>query len=248
MLRWRDHSDNIESPLSRKLAPLIHLRAIDIKPGITILYRSFSWWRHQMETISALLALCAGNSPVTSEFPAQRPVTRSFDVCFDPHLNKRLDKRHRAHYDVIVMSISLMYVLLSVSDHANIFHMQSLSAITNPFLKIYVYTCMWVCVSLYMHMCICVYMTLWPFYYIYFHCISFDIMLQIYFNMTRYECKIVCELGPGVFLQRSRWTYKTLKYVYLMSLKLSDRSAFLVKKCTTAFMSHILSLMSINLL
>ena len=33
-----------------------------------------------METFSALLVLCAGNSPVTSEFPTQRPVTRSFDV------------------------------------------------------------------------------------------------------------------------------------------------------------------------
>ena len=40
-------------------------------------------WRHQMETFSALQALCAGNSPVTGEFPAQRPVTRSFDVFFD---------------------------------------------------------------------------------------------------------------------------------------------------------------------
>ena len=28
------------------------------------------WWRHQMETFSALLAICAGNSPVTEEFPA----------------------------------------------------------------------------------------------------------------------------------------------------------------------------------
>ena len=31
------------------------------------------WWRHQMETFSALLALFAGNSPVPGEFPAQRP-------------------------------------------------------------------------------------------------------------------------------------------------------------------------------
>ena len=46
-----------------------------------------------METFSALLALCAGNSPVTGEFPAQRPVTRSFDVFFDPRLNKRLSKQ-----------------------------------------------------------------------------------------------------------------------------------------------------------
>ena len=42
-----------------------------------------SWWRHAMETFSALLGLCAGNSPVTGEFSLQRPVTRSFDVFFD---------------------------------------------------------------------------------------------------------------------------------------------------------------------
>ena len=52
-----------------------------------------SWWRHQMETFSALLALCAGNSLVTSEFPSQRPVTQSFDVFFDLRLNKRLSKQ-----------------------------------------------------------------------------------------------------------------------------------------------------------
>ena len=53
----------------------------------------YSWWRHQIETLSALLALCAGNSPVASEFPSQKPVTRSFDVFFDLHLNKRLSKQ-----------------------------------------------------------------------------------------------------------------------------------------------------------
>ena len=52
-----------------------------------------SWWRHQMETFSALLAICAGNSPVPGEFPAQRPVTRSLDVLFDLRLNKRLRKQ-----------------------------------------------------------------------------------------------------------------------------------------------------------
>ena len=46
-----------------------------------------------MEKNPALLALCAANSPVTGEFPAQRPVTRSFDVFFDPRLNKWLSKR-----------------------------------------------------------------------------------------------------------------------------------------------------------
>ena len=52
-----------------------------------------TWWRHQMETFSALLDICAGNSPVPSEFPAQRPVTWSFDCFFDLSLNKRLSKQ-----------------------------------------------------------------------------------------------------------------------------------------------------------
>ena len=50
------------------------------------------WWRHQMETFYALLAICAGNSLVISEFPAQRLVTRSLDVFFDLRLNKRLSE------------------------------------------------------------------------------------------------------------------------------------------------------------
>ena len=52
-----------------------------------------TWWRHQMETFSALLALCVGNSPVTSEFSARRPVSQSFDIFFDLHLNKQLSKQ-----------------------------------------------------------------------------------------------------------------------------------------------------------
>ena len=51
------------------------------------------WWRHQMETFFALLAICGGNSPVPGEFPTQCPVTRSFDVYFDLHPNKRLSKQ-----------------------------------------------------------------------------------------------------------------------------------------------------------
>ena len=64
-----------------------------------------------MDTFSALLAICAGNSPVTGEFPAQWPMTRSFDVFFNLSLNERLSKQwwgrwcHRAHYDVIVVII-----------------------------------------------------------------------------------------------------------------------------------------------
>ena len=64
-----------------------------------------------MEAFSTLLALCAGNSPVTDEFPSQRPVTRTFDVFFGLCLNKGWAnnrdtgdlRRHRAHYDVTVV-------------------------------------------------------------------------------------------------------------------------------------------------
>ena len=71
-----------------------------------------SWRRHQMETFSALLVICAVNSPVPGEFPAQRPVTLSFDVFFicvwiNGWVNIREAgdlRRYRSHYDVIVMS------------------------------------------------------------------------------------------------------------------------------------------------
>ena len=84
----------------------------------------YAWWRHQMETFSTLLAICAGNSPVTGEFLAQRPVTRSFDVFFDLHLNKgwvnnRVAgdlRRHRAHYSVIVMTNLRTYVWQVASE------------------------------------------------------------------------------------------------------------------------------------
>ena len=58
-----------------------------------MLYLLMGWWRHQMEIFFALLAICAGNSSVTGDFPAQRPVTRSFDVFFDLRLNEVLSKQ-----------------------------------------------------------------------------------------------------------------------------------------------------------
>ena len=57
-----------------------------------------SWWRREMKTFSALLALCAENSSVTGEFPLQRPVTRSIDVLFDLRLNQQLSKQWRRRW------------------------------------------------------------------------------------------------------------------------------------------------------
>ena len=68
-----------------------------IKLGITYAGRPLRNMLYMMTsskiTFSALLALCAGNSPVTGEFPAQRSTTRSFDIFFDLRLNKRLNKQ-----------------------------------------------------------------------------------------------------------------------------------------------------------
>ena len=56
-----------------------------------------TWWRHQMETFSALQAFCVGNWPVTGEFPSQRSLTRSFDF-FYLRQNKRLSKQSKRRW------------------------------------------------------------------------------------------------------------------------------------------------------
>ena len=65
-----------------------------------------------METFSALLALCEGNSPVTGEFPSQsqwRGALMFSLICawINRWVNNREAgdlRRHRAHYDVIVIT------------------------------------------------------------------------------------------------------------------------------------------------
>ena len=66
-----------------------------MKNELYVLVHGVLWWCHQMETFSALLALCVGKSPITGEFPTQRPVTWSFDVFFDLRPNKQLSKHSR---------------------------------------------------------------------------------------------------------------------------------------------------------
>ena len=90
-LRWLLH------PISRfrdfmRYCGKMSVRLVNRGPGSTWAQVIAPWWRHQMETFSASLAICAGNSPATGEFPAQRPVTRGFDDFFDLRPNKRLSK------------------------------------------------------------------------------------------------------------------------------------------------------------
>ena len=86
-----------------------------------------TWW-HQMETISTLLDLCEGNSPVTGEYPSQRPVMQNFDVFFDLCLNKQFSKQSRHWWFEMPLwslwrhcnecrSISMWWCLHDLSDH-----------------------------------------------------------------------------------------------------------------------------------
>ena len=70
-----------------------------------------SWWRHQMETFSALLAICVGNSPVPLKSPHNgqwRGASMFSSICgwINRWVNNREAgdlRRYRAHYDVVVM-------------------------------------------------------------------------------------------------------------------------------------------------
>ena len=65
---------------------------------------NITWWRHQMETFSALLAFCEGKS--TGGFPSQKPVAQIFDVFFDLRLNKRF--KQTIETPVILDAIALI--------------------------------------------------------------------------------------------------------------------------------------------
>ena len=81
--------------------------------------RTVSWWRHQMETFSAILAICAGNSPVI--FPHKDPWRGAFMfnlICarINGWVNNREIgdlRRYRAHFDVTVMCRHYTIVCIS---------------------------------------------------------------------------------------------------------------------------------------
>ena len=92
---------------------------------LVILLGEESPWCHQMETFSALLAFCAGNSPVTCEFSIQRPVMRALIfslICTWTNSwannGDAGDLRcHHAHYDVTVMSSAfILYQYITMTS------------------------------------------------------------------------------------------------------------------------------------
>ena len=93
---------------NRTSSPALHKNA---KPPV-------AWWRHQMETFSALLAICAGNSlvPMNSQHKGQWRGALMFSlicVWINGWANNRKAgdlRRHRARYDVIVMGHRLPHI------------------------------------------------------------------------------------------------------------------------------------------
>ena len=107
--------------------------------------------------ISALLALCAGNSPVSGEFPTQRPVTRSFDVFFDLRPNKRLSKqswgwwfetlssplwRHRNELSSRPCGFARIYTLRPIQNGRNF------TEDISKFIAVYGNCCIWILIFL----------------------------------------------------------------------------------------------------
>ena len=93
--------------------------------------KSISRWRHQMETFSALLTVCAGNSPVNSPHKGQWLGALMFSfICawINSWVNNREAgdfRRYRAHYNVTVMCLSIVfghnksYLVTMPSSHLN---------------------------------------------------------------------------------------------------------------------------------
>ena len=90
----------------------------------SVLYLA-SWWRHQMDTFSALLALCAGKSPASVNFShkGQWCGALMFSLTcawISGWVNNRKAgdlRRHRAHYDVTVMLAEQVVMLESHLIH-----------------------------------------------------------------------------------------------------------------------------------
>ena len=62
-----------------------------------------TWWRHQMETFSALLAICAGNSPGTGHAELCCFLWSAWINGWVKNREACDLRRHHAHYDVTVM-------------------------------------------------------------------------------------------------------------------------------------------------
>ena len=91
-----------------------------------------------METFSALLAICTGNSPVTAEFPAKTPEARSFVISLIAWINGWVInrdagdlRRHCAHYDVIVKLILVTIASQAILGGNSVYTLRNIIADIN---------------------------------------------------------------------------------------------------------------------
>ena len=91
MLKIRRSRDRLIFNMGISILVRRHLY-IEAAPWIHRSHSMPPWWRHQMETFSALLAICAGNSPVPGDFP-HKGQWRGVLLFSDLRLNKRLSKQ-----------------------------------------------------------------------------------------------------------------------------------------------------------
>ena len=99
---------------------------------------NISWWRNQMETFSALLALCAGNSPVTDESPHKgqwRGALMFFYICawINGWVNNREAddlRRHRVRYYVILMYM-LSMMKWKLHQHSMMIYFHTIFVVRN---------------------------------------------------------------------------------------------------------------------
>ena len=84
-------------------------------PDYSMSHKLCTWWRHQMETFSALLAISARSSPVTGDKGQWRGALMFSLICtwIDGWVNNREAcdlRRHRAHYGAFVMGMHVIYL------------------------------------------------------------------------------------------------------------------------------------------
>ena len=102
---------------------MFYLSQVHNQIVIVYIFTYILWWRHQMETFSALLAICAGNSPVPVNSPHKgqwRGALMFSLICV--WINGWVNnceagdlRRYRTHYDVTVICYRRIYLTITVA-------------------------------------------------------------------------------------------------------------------------------------
>ena len=113
---FRPHCDTPAQQSCGRRTYWFHSICPSVVHAVSALWLIAYSWRHQMETLSALLAICAGNSPVPGEFKWCGALMFSL-ICtqINGWVNNRGAgdlRRHRTHYDVTVMFVDYIHTCM----------------------------------------------------------------------------------------------------------------------------------------